>query len=331
MGAGMEELRKEILQKMQELLTKEQMDKLGSVLDIVLHRYSVEPKREELTVYDDNNEAKLRRFIATKRLEGLSESTLEQYHRTVINMFETVGKPLEMIDTDDIRYYMAMYQEQRHVSKGTINNMRRYFSSFFGWCTDEDIIQKNPMRRIKSIKEQKTIKKPFSDTEMEKIRQAAGNIRNRALIEFLYSTGCRVSEVSAIDLEDIDFAHDSVVVNGKGNKQREVYISDKAMYWLDRYLSSRKDNNPALFIGKGCKRLNKPGIEALMRKLGKQAGVDKVHPHRFRRTIATNLINKGMPVQEVQHMLGHSKLDTTMIYCKVDSKNVQAAHRKYAA
>jgi site-specific recombinase XerD len=209
--------------------------------------------------------------------------------------------------------------------------MRRYFSSFFGWCTDEELIANNPMRRIKAIKIKKIIKEPFSEMEMEKIRKSAENTRDRALVEFLYSTGCRVSEVVNIDLNDVDFVHNSIVVTGKGNKQREVYLSDRAEFWLENYLKERTDNETALFIGKGVKRLCKPGIEAMIKKIGIAAGVENVHPHRFRRTLATNLLNKGMPIQEVQQILGHTKLDTTMIYCKVDKNNVQAAHRKYAA
>ena len=166
---------------------------------------------------------------------------------------------------------------------------------------------------------------------MRSIRNSAGSTRNRALIEFLYTTGCRVSEVVDVDLNDIDFVHNSLIVTGKGDKQREVYISDKAMYWLKIYINDRNNDNTALFTGKGNKRLKKAGIEAVVRKIGKIAGVEKVHPHRFRRTMATNLINKGMPVQEVQQILGHEKIDTTMIYCKVDKNNIQAGHRKYAA
>lgn len=327
----MEELRSTVMQMMSRVLDEEQMSDLSRVLDIVLHDYHIERRIEEIVVYDNSNESKLKRFIATKRLEGLSEASLEQYYRTINNMFNTIGKPLEKISTDDIRYYLSMYQEQRKVSKVTLNNMRRYFSTFFQWCTDEDIIGKNPMRRIKAIKQPQTIKAPFSDVEMEKIRQASNTVRDRALVEFLYSTGCRVSEVVHVALKDIDFVHNSLIVYGKGNKQREVYISDKAMYWLKKYLDQRKDSTSYLFVGKGARVLGKPGIESVLRKIGDIAGVEHVHPHRFRRTIATNLINKGMPVQEVQQMLGHSKLDTTMIYCNIDSKNVQAAHRKYAA
>ena len=327
----LEDLINEIVDMMADDLSADQIKKLRNVLHIKLKEYSIEKLISKIPWNSDCNISKLNKFISTKRLEGLSENSLEQYSRAIKNLFKEIQKPLDMINTDDIRYYLSKYNEERKVSNVTLNNMRRYFSTFFQWCSDEDIIEKNPMRRIKTIKQFKAIKEPFSDIEMEKIRQASGNLRNKALIEFLYSTGCRVSEVVGLNIKNVDFIHNSVIVNGKGNKQREVYISDKAMYWLNKYINSRKDNDSALFMGKGSKRLQKAGIEAALRKIGQVASVEKVHPHRFRRTLATNLINKGMPVQEVQQILGHSKIDTTMIYCTVDKNNVQAAHRKYAA
>ena len=326
----MENVKIEILQKMKNRLDKNELEELSSVLDLVLYKYQIKEKKEELVVYDDSNIAKLKKFIATKRLEGLAESTLQQYYRQINNMLETIGKPIHEIHTDDIRYYLSFYREQRKISKVTVNNMRRYLSTFFSWCMDEDIIQKNPMRRIKQIKQEKIVKEPFSEVQMELIRNTVSSARDRALVEIFYSTGCRVSEVVHIDLNDIDFAHNKVVVNGKGNKQREVYITEKAMFWLTKYLRERTDNNIALFIGKGGKRLQKSGVENVFRHIGRKAKIEKVHPHRFRRTIATNLLNKGMPVQDVQQMLGHSSLDTTMLYCKVNSENVKAEHKKYA-
>ena len=327
----MNEFREAIIQKVCTFLNGEQIEKLENVLDIVMYNFNINVKKSEIIVYDNSNESTLKKFIATKRLEGLADDTLGQYYRTVNNMFKELEKPLQDIKTDDIRYYLSIYQERRKVGKVTLNNTRRYLSTFFSWCTDEDIINKNPMRRIKTIKQQKTIKEPFSDMEMEQIRNSANTVRNRALIEFLYSTGCRVSEVSRVEINDIDFVNNSLLVIGKGNKQREVYITDKAMYWIKKYISSRNDSKTSLFIGKGSEPLKKAGIEAIVKKVGKLAGVKKVHPHRFRRTMATNLINKGMPVQEVQQILGHEKLDTTMIYCKIDKANIQSAHRKYAA
>ena len=232
----MKEFRDAIMQRVCTFLDGDQLEQLENVLDIVMYNFNINVKKNEIIVYDNSNENTLKKFIATKRLEGLSDDTLEQYYRTVNNMFKELEKPLKDIKTDDIRYYLSLYQEKRKVSKVTLNNTRRYLSTFFNWCTDEDIINKNPMRRIKAIKQQKTVKEPFSEIEMEQIRNSADSIRNRALIEFLYSTGCRVSEVSKVEIDDIDFVHNSLLVVGKGNKQREVYISDKAMYWIKKYL-----------------------------------------------------------------------------------------------
>ena len=330
-GVDMNEFRDAIIQRVCTFLNGEQLERLENVLDIVMYNFNISVKKSEIIVYDNSNEATLKKFIATKRLEGLKKDSLEQYYRSVNNMFKEFNKPLNEINTDDIRYYLSMYQEKRKVTKATLNNTRRYLSTFFTWCTDEDIISKNPMRRIKAIKQQKIIKEPFSEMEMEQIRNSADSIRNRALIEFLYSTGCRVSEVSRVNIDDIDFEHKSLMVIGKGDKQREVYITDKAMYWMKKYLSLRNDTGTSLFVGRKNNALQKAGIEAVVRKIGKKAGVKKVHPHRFRRTMATNLINKGMAIQEVQQILGHEKIDTTMIYCKVDKSNVQNSHKRYAA
>ena len=330
-GVDMNEFRDAIIQRVCTFLNGEQLERLENVLDIVMYNFNISVKKSEIIVYDNSNEATLKKFIATKRLEGLKKDSLEQYYRSVNNMFKEFNKPLNEINTDDIRYYLSMYQEKRKVTKATLNNTRRYLSTFFTWCTDEDIISKNPMRRIKAIKQQKIIKEPFSEMEMEQIRNSADSTRNRALIEFLYSTGCRVSEVSRVNIDDIDFEHKSLMVIGKGDKQREVYITDKAMYWMKKYLSLRNDTGTSLFVGRKNNALQKAGIEAVVRKIGKKAGVKKVHPHRFRRTMATNLINKGMAIQEVQQILGHEKIDTTMIYCKVDKSNVQNSHKRYAA
>ena len=221
----LEVLINEIVDMMANDLSADQIKKLRNVLHIKLKEYSIEKLISKIPWNSDCNISKLNKFIATKRLEGLSENSLEQYSRAIKNLFKEIQKPLDMMNTDDIRYYLSKYNEERKVSNVTLNNMRRYFSTFFQWCSDEDIIEKNPMRRIKTIKQFKAIKEPFSDIEMEKIRQASGNLRNKALIEFLYSTGCRVSEVVGLNIKNVDFIHNSVIVNGKGNKQREVYIS----------------------------------------------------------------------------------------------------------
>lgn len=325
----MEKIKFEVLRRMQGELSTEQLAKLKNVLDIVL--YQGQEESTEIIEFDGFNENILRKFIATKRLEGISENSLDQYKRTALNLFDFIQKNICNITSNDIRYYLSFYEENRKVSKVTIDNMRRYLSSFFGWCSDEDIIEKNPMKRIKAIKFQKIIKDPFTDEEMEKIRCGCKTLRDRTLVEFLYSTGCRVSEVVSINLSSIDFVNKTIVVNGKGNKQREVYISEKAMYWLNKYIQSRKDTNNALFVGKRTNRLSKAGIEAALKKIGNYSSVSNVHPHRFRRTIATNLINKGMNIQDVKQILGHAKIETTMIYCKIDKNNVKAAHKKYVA
>lgn len=325
-----ERFRAELLNRMAIILSAEQIEILDNVLTSMLCKYAVEEVKNEIVSYDGGNDKMINQFMASMRLEGKSEATLEQYHRAIIALLDDVGKKISDITTNDIRYHLAMYQKNRSVSKVTIDNKRRYLSAFFTWLTTEEYIPKNPMLRIKKVKQDKKIKKPFSDKELERIREAAKSKRDKAIVEFLLSTGCRVSEVVNLDLEHINFAKNECIVMGKGNKERKVYISEKSMYYLTEYISSRTDMNPSLFVNKRGKRLKKQGIEDMLKKIGKSAGVNKVHPHRFRRTFATNALNKGMPIQHVQRLMGHKSLDTTMIYCTLDDDSIKLEHKKIA-
>lgn len=271
----------------------------------------------------------LKKYIATKRIEGLADSTLKRYASENLKMISFVAKPLNEINAFDIRYYLSYRKQSGTVANNTLDGMRRCYSAFFKWLQSEKIITDNPCIPLSQIKCKKTIKKPFSPMELEKIRLACSNIRDRALVEFLYSTGCRVSEVSRLNIFDI--TGNECLVTGKGDKERIVYISQPAMLYLTKYLKTRSDNYPALFIGKGSERLSKTGIEAIVRRIGEKAGVENVHPHRFRRTLATNLLDRGMNIQDVAAILGHSDLKTTQIYCFISQNNVKGAYVKYAS
>ena len=264
------------------------------------------------------------------RLEGKSEKTIDQYYRIVCNFLKAIGKPIKKILTGDIRYYLARYLTDRKVQKSTLDNQRRGLSAFFGWLATEGYIDKNPMLRVKRIKVDYKIKKAFSDMEVEQLREAANTAKEKALIEFLLSTGCRVTEVSRLHVQDIDFNKKECIVYGKGNKERKVYLTDKCLFYLNLYLTTRNEESTSLFTNRNHYGITKGNIETLLRKIGKRAGVDKVHPHRFRRTFATNAINKGMPVQYVQKILGHKSLNTTMIYCNLDEDNIKMEHRRVA-
>jgi site-specific recombinase XerD len=270
-------------------------------------------------------------FVAAKRVEGCSAKSLKYYDATVRRMLGVVGKPTREIATDDLRTYLANYQESRASSKVTIDNMRRIFSSFFGWLEDEDYILKSPVRRIHRIKTDKTIKDTFSDEGLELLRDACDGVRDLAMIDLLASTGMRVGELVGLNREDINFHERECVVFGKGSTERLVYFDARTKIHLRNYLDSRSDNNPALFVSLAAPygRLMIGGVETRLREIGKRADMHKVHPHRFRRTLATRAIDKGMPIEQVQRLLGHVKIDTTMAYAMVNQTNVKTAHRKF--
>ena len=325
-----EQLRTEVLTKVVEILGAEAADKVENALTLVICRYDVHMKKCEVAAYDNSNLMLIKQYAATLKLEGKSDKTIYQYMLTIRLAMNGIGKAIRDISTDDIRKYLAEYQEQKNISKSSLDNQRRYLSAFFSWLCAEEHITKNPMLRIKKIKADKKIKKPYMDEEIERLRCACCNFKEKALVEFLLSTGCRVSEVSALTLDNVDFIKGEAIVYGKGAKERKVYISDKAMFYLKRYIESRGSLNIGLFLNRNNDAMTKQNIEIMVKKIGQRAGVENVHPHRFRRTFATNAINKGMKIQNVQAILGHSSLDTTMLYCSVSGDNVKMEHRMVA-
>ena len=277
-----------------------------------------------------NNEA-LNLFISSKRIEGCSEKSIKYYSNTLIKMFKIINKVYFMISTEDIRVFLSNYSENQNISKVTIDNVRRVISSFFTWLEVENYIVKSPARRIHKVKITKTIKEVYSDETIELIKQNTTNKRDLAIVDLLISTGIRVGELVKINVLDIDFENRECIVLGKGNKQRKVYFDAKTKIHIKQYLKTRNDDNEALFVSlmKPFKRLEISGVEILLRKIGKKIGVEKVHPHKFRRTLATKAIDKGMPIEQVQHLLGHSKIDTTLEYAIVDDNNVKLSHKKF--
>lgn len=313
----------------------------------VLNTAQLEEVRRSLTYHLQNVEVTVRRdsspqenvennelhdvFIAAKRIEGCSEKSLKYYSSTIHKMLAAISKPVREINTDDLRRYLANYQKEHSSSKVTIDNMRRIYSSFYGWLEDEDYILKSPVRRIRKIKTEKTIKDTFSDEGLEQLRDACEEIRDLALVDLLASTGMRVGELVQINREDINFHERECVVLGKGSSERVVYFDARAKIHLLNYLESRSDDNPALFVSLTLprERLQIGGVETRLREIGKRADMQKVHPHKFRRTLATRAIDKGMPVEQVQRLLGHVKIDTTMHYAMVNQANVKNSHRKF--
>lgn len=320
-----------VVTALQEQVSEEVVNTVQDVLVLELNQYEVQERCTAVTVSDNSAEGLLKRYVATKRIEGLSDSTLRRYAEENLKLIQFLQKPLYEITTYDLRFYLSYRRQQGRVSNRTLDGMRRCFSSFFGWLSAEGLIGRNPCSALAQIKYRKQVKRPYSATDMEKLRKACENIRDLALLDFLYCTGCRVSEVSRLDIADIDFEQKECVVLGKGNKERTVYLSEVAAMHLQEYLSARKDMSEALFVGKGSGRLTKNGIEARLKRLGKAAGVENVHPHRYRRTLATNLLDRGMNIQDVAQILGHADLKTTQVYCFISQVNVKAAYRKFAA
>ncbi len=272
----------------------------------------------------------LQEFLDVKALEGCSKATIENYKFNLNKFLLGVGKDPTEIATQDIRKYLADYKRERGVSNTTLDNMRRVFQSFFTWMHREGYIIKDPCAAVNKIRADKIIKNPYSDEEMELMREAAKNLREKAIIEVLYSTGMRIGELEKLNKDDIDFVNGKAIVFGKGAKEREVYFNVKAQLALKKYLENRNDTNEALFVGlqSPYNRLKVSTYEKILRELGSRCGVH-CHPHRFRRTCATILLNKGMPIQEVSKILGHAKLETTLIYCEINQQSVAANHKKY--
>ena len=325
-----EKFRVELLTMLDKRMSKELVSVVDMALTALFQKYDVSEACTDLAVCDDSNEKIINTYIASMRLEGRSEKTLKQYYDALTKLLDEIPKSIKDIRTNDIRYHLAHYQATHKVSNATVNNRRKFLSAFFVWATREEIVDKNPMLKINSIKEKYVTKKPFSDIELAKIRDALEDNREKALVEFLLSTGCRVSEVAGLKVGNIDFRTGECVVLGKGNKERTVYLNNKSMYYLERYIGGFVDADRPLFMNARGRGMTKQNIEELMRIIGKRAGVSKVHPHRFRRTMATNAMKRGMPVQYIQVILGHSKLDTTMIYCIYDKEVVKAEYLKVA-
>lgn len=317
-----QEIINSVMYQMNPLLNNQQLMELKTVLERIMN---------ENERFEDDSFELLKLFISTKRLEGRSEKTLKYYKSTVEKMMHAINKNVMAITTDDLREYLAAYQNRPTVSKQSVDNVRHNLSSFFTWLEDENYIMKSPVRRIRKIKTTTPIKETYSDDEMERLRDSCKEIRDLAMIDLLSSTGMRVGELVLLNREDIDFNERECVVLGKGEKERMVYFNARTKLHLQEYLKSRTDDNPALFseLRSPNERLEIGGVEVRIRKLGRAIGIKKCHPHKFRRTMATVAIDKGMPIEQVQKLLGHEKIDTTLHYAMVKQSNVKNAHRKY--
>ena len=324
-----DELVAEVMQQMLPYLDNAQLKQLRQVMEHTLFHYDISDST--VKPEEDDSETLVASFIAAKRIEGCSEKTLKYYQTTIDAMASSLGKNVRHILTEDLRGYLTEYQGKHQSSRVTIDNIRRILSSFFSWLEDEDYIVKSPVRRIHKVKTGKVVKEVYSDEALELMRDSCTTIRDLALIDLLASSGMRVGELVKINREDIDFQERQCVVFGKGNKEREVYFNARTKIHLKKYLNSRNDDNLALFVSLKSphRRLTISGVEVRLRKIGRIANIAKVHPHKFRRSLATMAIDKGMPIEQVQRLLGHVKIDTTLRYAMVNQTNVKIAHRKY--
>jgi len=320
----------EIKQQMIKSLNNMQMEELHTALTKVF---------EGLRFISEDNSKSLNKeevdycniFICAKGVEGCSEKTLKYYKSTIENMLKKLQKPVKHITTEDLRGYLAEYHKRSNCSKVSIDNIRRILSTFFSWLEDENYVLKSPVRRIHKIRTGKIVKEIYTDESMEIMRDKCKEIRDLAIIDLLSATGMRVGELVKLNIEDIDFNERECIVQGKGDKQRRVYFDARTKIHLQNYLDSRNDDNKALFVSliEPYNRLKISGVEIRMRSLGRRLNINKVHPHKFRRTLATRAIDKGMPIEQVQHLLGHQKIDTTLQYAMVSQNNVKISHRKY--
>ncbi len=331
-----EKILEKVITEMAPHLDNEQLEHLSNVLYVNFHGMEIQEQSTELSATGmDGDAAKIKMFVASKKAVNRQDNTLKQYTREIFNMLNFLGKRLEDITGMDLRYYYGIMREQRGIKMSTMQTRLHYLSSFWDFLNTEELVSGNPVKKVGLLKLEKVIKKPFSAEELEALRVNCIELRDRALIEFLYSTGVRVSELAALNVGDVEMGKQELIVYGKGSKERKTYLTDGAKFHLQRYLQIRKQEGleeQPLFVtlDKPHNRLTVAGIQYMLRQLGERAKVKNVHPHRFRRTIATDLLSRGMPIEQVKEFLGHEKLDTTMIYCSVKEENVQSSHKKYA-
>lgn len=332
----LERILQKVIDEMTPYMSPDQQEHLSNVLHVNFHGYEIQEQCTELTATgQDGDELKIRMFLASKKAVNRQDGTLRQYTREIRNMLDFLGKRLEDITGMDLRYYYGVMRERRGIKMSTMQTRLHYLSSFWDFLITEELVRNNPVKKVGILKVEKTIKKPFSAEELEALRVNCCNLRDRALVEFLYSTGVRVSELEALNVNDIEMNRQELIVYGKGSKERRTYLTDSARFYLRRYLAARRqtaDPDQPLFVtlDRPYNRLTVAGIQYMLRQLGSRADVKGVHPHRFRRTIATDLLARGMKIEEVKEFLGHEKLDTTMIYCTVAQESVKSSHRKYA-
>lgn len=322
-----------VLSDMDSLVSSRQLTMLHNLLLETMKNYSISLDGELYgdVDYKELNHDLLNRFLEAKRLQGLSERTLEQYDQSINYVLDWIKKGVDSITIEDIRNFMDYKLVNDNASYTTLDNYRRFLNSFYNYCVTQGLLYRNPIRKMEAIKQKRKIKQPFTNEEIIYLRENITNLRDKAIFELLLSSGMRVGELTMVDYKDLNMNDCTVIVRGKGNKEREVYFNDLAKVSIRRYLDLREDDNPALFVthNKPHNRLGITGVETMLRNLGKRAGVNKVHPHRFRRHMATTLLNKGVQIEQIQQLLGHAEIETTKLYIVTDDDEIRYNHKRY--
>ena len=326
-----ERFKNDLLLLLNQYLDSDTLRIIDTKIDMILSNYEIEEPHTQLVPYEYKVPETIQIYIVTKKISGLSDKSLYLYNIVLNDFFQAIQKSNDKVTANDIRIYLYKYQKDHNISNRTLDCRRTIICSYFGWLASEEYIFKNPAINIQPIKYERKHKKPMSQLDLEKVRSACETNREKAIVEMLYSTCCRVSEIVNLDISHVNFLREEAIVKGKGNKERKVYISRTAMHYLQEYISDREINaDSPLFANKSWKRWSKHSIEKLIKSIAKKVEVDNAHPHRFRRTFATNALNKGMSVQCLQKILGHQSLDVTMKYCTVDDDTARIEHRRVA-
>ena len=328
-----EEIKNQFLYEIaDDLIKKFDLSISNDIINIInkhLYNYEVIEKPTSLLILDDKSERILKMFIGTKKLEGKSESTLKQYYREIKLLLSFLNCSIEEVTSSGVKLYLMTMKTERNLKNSTVENMRSYLSAVFTWVCNEHFIRANPCASITPIKIRKEVRESFKEDELKKIKEVCKNDYKRlALIDFLYSTGCRVSEVCSVNIQDIDFENKTLIVLGKGDKERRVYLTDECCKSLKQYLSTRDDDNPALFLNRLKNRISPCGVRWIFKDLEQKTSVPNIHPHRFRRTLATDLLDKEMAIQDVAKLLGHANINTTQRYYFHTDKKVEKSFRE---
>ena len=309
-----------------DLLTVNDMSRIMGIISDLLQGFRMEELKQDVMNCEDDL---LDSFVASMKVQGRSEKTVERYLYVISRFMKYANVPTRQVNVYHIRNWIAS-EKGRGIQDSTLEGNRQVLSSYFGWLFRESLIEKNPVVNVGVIKVAKKQKKTYTDIDIEKLNQGCETLRDRAIIHFLRATGCRISEMTGLDRDAVDLDALECVVHGKGNKDRIVYLDAVAGMIVGKYLDSRKDTGTALFVGKGGRRLEPGGVRCMLKKLGAKTEVEHVHPHKFRRTLATGLARHGMPIQEVASLLGHEKLDTTMRYVNIDREDTKYTYRRFA-